>query len=785
MKTVPISRMANGKINNLFSRYEITAIGPREARMIRRELGRDPTIEELWAFNVEWNEHCGYPSSRQWLRKYFIESGLTSAPNVAQTIGADAGGIFLPPNVQGERYVVTFKIESHNHPSQKMPVEGAATGIGGIIRDQQGEVIAVLDPLRFGDPYGRNASQVRYVANGVIVGIGNGYGNPVGIPNVGGDVVFNQTFDDNCLVNVCAIGLVGQDEITPNKIPKERKEPYKLIVVGKPTDNSGFGGAAFASRILDRTVEDRGAVQVAEPFLKEVLLEAERDVIKRIRERGYHPSEIARKDFGGGGFYCFSSEIGSKDVGTDSELTRIHLSMEGLPPHVISGSETQERYGWAVPESLVEDILRIYNEEWALPEVYEGAKASVVGNDRDDGRYILRYNGEIVCDLPLDFLVGGVEFNKKMTPSKRTFKEPETREPRNFSKVLLTMLNDVNIASRSPVFTTYDSTVKGNTVIGPGEADAGVITHPKIYPIGIAAKADSIPTYGRISPYWGGANAVAEAVRNVAAVGATPQAISDGLNFGDPNKPVVMWQFAESLRGIADALKEIGLKSHDSHLPVISGNVSLYNESKQTGRGVDPSPIIFCVGVLDDVSKAVTMRVKRPGSRLYLVGERHDELGGSEYYRTIHRRLGANVPQIRWAQERGMVYGVIDAINEGLVLAVHDISNGGMLVTIAEMLMGGNIDGRYGAEININAANSDLRRDKILFSESSGYVLEVSQQNASGFERIMRNYGVKPHYIGDTERAPRLVAYGGGVYVNLQLDDMKTAWSTGLKKALR
>lgn len=778
--------VSDGELSAQLGEQKIS-LSPQEVRHIAKTLGRNPTLTELWAFNVEWTEHCGYVSTRNLLRRYLVEAGLTTGPNVVQGIEEDAGIVYFD-NIDGEDYCIVIAHESHNHPSFKMPFEGSGTGIGGIVRDvfcMGAKVIGVADPLRFGNPYGGNKQLVRRIANGVVAGIG-GYGNPLGVPNIGGDVVFNDSYDHNPLVNVVAIGIVKRDDIIHSKVPTERREPYRLIVVGKPTDNSGFGGSAFASKKIDVEAEDKGAVQIPDPFLKEVLHEAGADVIRTIKEKSYRlDRDIALKDFGGGGLYCVTSEVGAGRSGIRVNLDDVHVAMEDLHPHVIAGAETQERYCWVVPESLVPDVLRIYNEVWNLPEIYEGARATVVGEVTGDNMYILTHRYQEVCNLPIDFLVGGISYNRKTSPSRRKFREPETREPKNLGKALLRMLEDPDIACRESIFTTYDTTVQGNTAIAPGEADASVL-RIKGSKKGIASSCDNNPYYGRISPYWGAATAVAEAARNVASVGAKPWAITDCLNFGDPTRPVVMWQFEESLKGIADALRAIGLKGFDSHLPVVSGNVSLYNESKQSRRAVDPSPIIYCLGLLDDYSKAVTLQLKEPSNSVYLVGDRFDELGGSAYYRIIHRRLGANVPVVRFPQERAMIYGLIDNIHEGNVAAAHDISNGGFLVTLAEMCMGGRAAGKYGAEIDAGQLGDGLRNDKILFSESSGFLVEVPQASASLFERVYKGYEIKPVCIGQVSRNPRLVAYSNGrTYADVQLDQMKSAWTSGLPRALR
>ena len=758
-----------------------------ELRLIQRTLERSPTVPEGVLFQTMWSEHCGYVSSRKLLKEFLIDAGLTEGPNVKQGVGEDAALIYLCRKGE-ENYYVVLAHESHNHPSQVTPYQGAATGIGGIVRDifcMGGNVIAVLDPLRFGNPYSKNSQHTRFVSNGVVAGIG-GYGNALGVPNLGGDVVFDDRYGPNVLVNVVALGIASESDIIHSRVPEERRESYKLVLVGKPTDRSGYGGASFASRILDMEEETKGAVQVADPFLKEVLHEAGRDLIEMLKRRGYDlGKDIGFKDLGGGGLYCFTSEIGKDRTGIRINFDDVHTAISGMSPEEIGAGETQERYGWILPQSAVADVLRIYNDVWVLPEIYEGARASVIGEVTDDRRYVVEHRGRTVVDVPLDFVVDGISYDREYVPSRRRFKEPSIKEEKNHGKSLLRMLRDPNIACKEAIFTTYDSTVQGNTVIGPGEADAGLLRVEGMRK-GIAGSTDGNPYYGRISPYWGAADAVAEAARNVAAIGAAPQALTDCLNFGRPTDPVVMWQFREALRGIADASRGIGLKGTDSHLPVVSGNVSFYNGSTESGRAIDPSPIIFCLGIIDDYSKAVTLQLKQPGDRVYLIGERFDELGGSEYYRIIHRRLGANVPQTRFDYERAMIYAIIDAINNGDVSSAHDISNGGSLTTLAEMAMGGRARGKYGVEIDLRQMKEDLPDYKKLFSESSGFIASVPQERVSYFERGMANYGLRPPCIGEVTNKPRLVVYmNGNNVVDLSLDDMKTAWTSGLPRALR
>lgn len=749
---------------------------PFEVKKIAKILGRNPTIVELWIFNVEWSEHCSYKSSKTILKKYLHTSG----PNVIQGIEEDAGIIYLT-TIKDERYGVVIAHESHNHPSQVLPNEGAATGIGGIVRDVDcmgAKVIGVADPLRFGNPNGKHKQRTRWIASGVVDGIWQ-YANALGIPNLGGDVVFSDCFDDNCLVNVVAIGIVKEKDIIHSRVPSAAKKiNYDVILIGKPTDDSGFGGASFASEILDEKEERRGAVQIPDPFLKNVLLlgKANEAVFKRARELNL---QIGFKDLGGAGLACASSEMGAAGgFGLEIDLDKVHQALPNLLPEVVCCAETQERYILVCPSSFSKEVLRIYNKHWDLPNIYEGATARIIGRVRRDNRYIITHKGKIVVDAPIEEVARGIIYHRSTKAKKWKEKEPKISSPKDLGKILLKILRSPNIASREYIYRFYDTEVQGNAVIRPGEADASVIAPIPKNKVGIALSCDGNPFYGRISPYLGGANAVAEAMRNVAAVGAVPSGLTDCLNFGNPEKQEAFWEFKESVRGLSDAAKKLWLKGYkNTPVPIVSGNVSFYNESA-TGKAIDPSPIICCVGIIEDYSKVVTMQIKNAGNLIYLVGERYDELGGSAYYQEIFGVQGANVPKVRWKNERGMIYGVIDSINSGLVKSCHDISNGGMIVSIAEMLMNGEI----GVEIDLKKIQWDLRDDKKLFSESSGFILEVPENNAESLEKIFKGYGIKIYNIGKTIKKPVLKVKNK---FELRISMMKDAWKNGLVEAMR
>ncbi len=755
-----------------------------EARRIVELIGRNPTLTELHIFNVEWSEHCSYKSSKTTIKRL-----PTEAPNVMLGPQEDAGIVFFTEH-EGKRWGIVMAHESHNHPSQVLPNEGAATGIGGIVRDVDcmgARVFATADPLRFGNPSGPNGGRTRWIVQGVVEGIWQ-YGNALGVPNLAGDVYFHDSFDDNCLVNVVALGIVAEEDIIHSAVPAEAaQEPYVLVLVGKPTDDSGFGGSAFASKILDEEEqeEDRGAVQVPDPFLKNVLAmrKANEAVRARAKELGI---KIGIKDIGGGGLACGSSEItAAGGFGVEIELERVHVGLPNMLPETIMCAETQERYVLAVPERFADEVLRIYNEDWDLPNIYEGARASVIGRITSDGRYRVTYQGKVVCDAPVQAVTSGILYQRAAQPQEWTESEPDFAPPQDLGAVLLQVLGSANVCSREYIYRAYDTEVQGNALLRPGEAGAGVCRPLPGSLAGCALSVDGNPKYGIISPYWGGATAVAEAMRNVAAVGAVPSALTDCLNFGNPEKPDQFWEFQEGVRGITDAANNLWLKGYqNTPVPIISGNVSLYNESA-AGSAVAPSPIIACVGVMPDYSKAVTMQFKQAGDALYVLGERRDELGGSAYYEVLGLGLGANVPTVDWEAERAAIYAVIDSIDAGTVAACTDISDGGLAVALAEMALGLYGRGDIGAEVDIAPLRNGLRSDKVLFSESGGFVVEVRAGQEERFEQLCRDCGIEPVRVGQTVAEAKLrITVGAEELLAVTIQAMADAWVNGLARLL-
>ncbi len=779
--TFDFAAMADEEVLRVLAENKI-GLTLEEARKVQTILGRAPTLTEAIIWGIQGSEHCSYRSSKIHLRTLPV-----AAPNVMLGVGEDAGIVDFAVDKDGRRYGVIMGHESHNHPSQVVPYEGAATGIGGMVRDivvMGGRAIAVADPLRFGQ-IDRTLS--RQIEGDVVSGIA-GYGNPLGVPNLAGDTYFDESFNDNCLVNVVCLGALREDEIIHSFVPPDA-EGWDFIIVGKPTDQSGMGGAAFASLQLKEEDKEanKGAVQEPNPFLERHLFEATYTLFRKLRDEG-NLKKVSFKDMGAGGNVCATVEqVERAGLGADIDLQKVHTAYPGLPPSVIACAETQERLCWVCDPSLTQQILDHYNKEWDLPNVSVGARASLVGKVKK-GNYTVTYGDEILLDAPSSAVTEGVQYRREYANPNRSFTEPEFHQP-NLQEIFLKVLGSENIASRLPIFENYDKVVQGQTVFEPGMADAGLMAPfrnreeaPEIHKVGAALSVDSNPRYGKISPYWAGVNAVIEGMRNVAAIGATPWAVTDCLNFGNPEKPEQMWELVESIRGIKEALEGVGHLAFDgSPLPVVSGNVSLYNESKN--GSVAPSPVIGTLGRILDLDKAITMQVKRADSKLYLIGERKDELGGSEYYRQLGH-LGANIPKPDFKQVERELRVVLSAIDLGMILSAHDISDGGLLVTLAEMMAGGRGKGELGISIDIRAVG-DLRIDKKLFSETGGFVLEVDEDRESDFLALCEGYFLDPIFLGNVVSEPAFAIFENAVPIlALPKDQVIDVWLNGLRNKL-
>jgi len=762
---VPVAPTDAGKVKDFLKKNGVSLTTGEYARVCEL-LGRRPTIVELHIFNVMWSEHCSYKSSR-WVLKEYLP---TQAPHVVLGPGEDAG-IIRFCEVGGKSYCLVMAHESHNHPSQVLPVEGAATGIGGIVRDvycMGADVIGVMDPLRFGDPDGPNASRVRDIALGVVDGIAQ-YGNALGVPTYGGEAFFDASFDDNCLVNVVAFGIVEESGIIRSRVPVEAKNvPYDLILVGKPTDASGFGGAAFASERLDgnATTEKQGAVQVPDPFVKRVLAEAIKDMLKFARD---HKVPIGFKDLGAGGISCAFSEMPeASGFGARIDLDKVNKAFSNLLPEVIACSETQERFAIAVPTRVSRDIVRIFNEKFEMPHLYTRAGAVVIGRVTTDGRFQITHGGRVVCDAAMDVITSGIAYKRERKERKRQLALPTPASKTDLRESLLALLGSVNISDKSAIYQHYDCEVQGHAVLRPGEADAAVEIFVPGANVALVASIGSHSRIGLIDPYAGGAWSVFEATRNAACVGALPLCITDCLNFGDPEDPGVFHEFVESVRGIGDACRALTLFGDNSPLPVISGNVSLYNQSEK-GSAIAPTPIVACAARLDDASRARGFALKQVGSRLVLLGKLHEELGGSEYERLFGNHGHAKAPQPDFSFERALVRALVDAFAKRLVLAAHDVALGGLLVTVAEMAIA-SAPFDVGARLDLGDASATS-----CFSEMSGIVVEGGDAWWEELTAVLAHHSVPFLEIGRTVEAPAFQVHTAGASFAVSLDELRTA----------
>ncbi|MEZ4086816.1 MAG: phosphoribosylformylglycinamidine synthase subunit PurL [Candidatus Gracilibacteria bacterium] len=786
MKYLPdFSKLSDKELVKVLKRHNI-GLTADEARQVAEVLGRTPTLTEAVLWGIQGSEHCSYKSSRRYLSQL-----PTKAPNVILGPGEDAGIVEIA-KIKGDKYGLIVGHESHNHPSQIVPYEGAATGIGGCVRDiacMGGKVVAVMDPLRFGNI---KKNEARQITHGVVEGIG-GYGNPIGVPNLGGDAYFDDKYNENCLVNVVAAGVVKKSQIIHSYVPKSAaKEQWDIIIVGKPTDNSGMGGAAFASGALEESEKEKnkGAVQEPNPFLKRHLLISTYDLFDILHKKKLI-KKVSFKDMGAGGVTCSTVEqVAKSGLGAQIDLGKVNVAIEDMPPSVIGCAETQERFTWMCHPSLTKMIVEHYNKKWDLPSVADNAGAFVIGKVKE-GNYQLSYRGEVYVDATSESITDALSYKRPLVGPKKKLKEPKVGEPRSYKKAILDLLGSENIASKKPFYEKYDKQVQGYTIIEAGLADAGVIAplmdervSADIKKIGIALSTDGNPRHGLIDPYQAAINAVVESMRNVAAVGAYPQAITNCLNYGNPEKKEQMWELYEGIRGIAKACNEIKLKNHKKHpTPVISGNVSLYNETKK--GHIPPSAIICCIGKIDDYNKAITMELKAAGSTLYMLGTRKDELGGSEYYRR-KKELGANIPTVDFKQVQGEIYSVTDAVDKGLITAAHDISEGGLAVTLAEMSFGGWGEGRFGIDVDLEKVpQKGLRADKKLFSESGGFVVEVPVENQKKFEAICKKNGVTPYQIGETTKKSHIVFRNKDkVLADIKVEKAAETWLNGLRNKL-
>jgi phosphoribosylformylglycinamidine synthase len=714
---------------------------PEEYERVQEILGREPSYTELGIFSVMWSEHCSYKSSKVHLRKF-----PTKGPAIVQGPGENAGVVDI-----GEDMVAVFKMESHNHPSFIEPYQGAATGVGGILRDiftMGARCIASLDALRFGP---LSEPRNRFLVDGVVAGIA-GYGNCIGVPTVGGEMFFDECYNGNPLVNVFNLGIAKKDQIF---LGRAGGVGNPVIYVGSKTGRDGIHGATMASEEFDETSEERRpTVQVGDPFTEKLLMEACLELFKT-------DYVVGIQDMGAAGLTCSTCEMASRgDAGVEIDLDRVPQREKGMVPYELMLSESQERMLIVAHKGKEEKVLEIFRK-WDL-------EAEIIGVVTGDGRMRVRRGGEVVADIPAHPLAEeGPVYHRPMSrpawlDEAQSLDMGSVGEPADCGEVLLRLLASPGIARKQWVWDQYDHMVRINTVVLPG-SDASVIRVPGSEKRGIAISSDCNPLHCWLDPREGGKAAVAEAARNVACSGARPLAITNCLNFGNPERPEIMWQFAEAVEGIAEACEIF-------NTPVTGGNVSFYNET--LSEGVFPTPTIGMVGLLEDVEKHMTQWFREEGDAILLLGETREEIGGSEYLRLVHGLKKGLPPRVDLTREKAVQDFCLWAIGEGLVRSAHDCSEGGLAVALAESCISGPGD-PVGASVALGDA---MRPDVLLFGESQSRI--VFSAPAGSVDALMAEAverGVPLAQIGTTGGSQLTVAAGGGS-VDLSLDELNRAW---------
>ncbi|MCW7985932.1 MULTISPECIES: phosphoribosylformylglycinamidine synthase subunit PurL [Streptomyces] len=660
-----------------------------EYQRIREILGRRPTGAELAMYSVMWSEHCSYKSSKVHLKQFGEKAPENDALLVG--IGENAGVVDV-----GQGYAVTFKVESHNHPSYIEPYQGAATGVGGIVRDilaMGARPVAVVDPLRFG---AADHPDTKRVLPGVVAGIG-GYGNCLGLPNIGGEVVFDACYQGNPLVNAGCIGVMKHEDI---HLAKASGAGNKVILYGARTGGDGIGGVSvLASETFDDSKPTkRPAVQVGDPFQEKLLIECTLEIFKEDLVDGI-------QDLGGAGLSCATSELASAGSGgMRVELDTVPLRDSSLSPEEILMSESQERMCAIVEPGKVDRFLEIC-EKWDVI-------ATVIGEVTDGSQLEIFWHGEQIVDVPPRTVAheGPVYQRPYARPDWQDALQADDAaklaRPANADELraqVLKLVASPNQASKAWITDQYDRFVQGNTVLAQPE-DAGMVRIDEDSNLGVALATDGNGRYAKLDPYAGAQLALAEAYRNVAASGAKPLAVSDCLNFGSPEDPAVMWQFAEATRGLADACQTLGT-------PVTGGNVSLYN---QTGEvAIHPTPVVAVLGVIDDVNRRTPIAFAEEGQLVYLLGDTREELGGSAWSQVVHDHLGGLPPKVDLERERLLAEVLISASRDGMIDAAHDLSDGGLIQALVESCLRGGKGARL-------VVPDGLDPFVLLFSESAG-----------------------------------------------------------------
>lgn len=722
--------------------YKQMGVSDSEYELICSFMGRKPNYTEIGVFSVMWSEHCAYKNSKPLLRRF-----PTSGPRVLMGPGEGAGIVDI-----GDNQAVVFKIESHNHPSAVEPYQGAATGVGGIIRDifsMGARPVAILNSLRFGK---LESDRVKYLFEHVVSGIA-GYGNCIGIPTVGGEVVFDESYEGNPLVNAMCVGVIDHDKIQRG-VAKGVGNP--VFYVGPPTGRDGIHGATFASvELTEESEANRTAVQVGDPFMEKLVMESCLELI----DSGI---VLGIQDMGAAGLTCSSAEMASKaGNGLELYLDQVPQREEGMTPYEMMLSESQERMLFVVEPKHEAQAREIF-ERW-------GVICAKVGKVTDDGRLKLIHHGEVVGDMPVKALVDECPIYNKPSQEPAYYQEQAAVDTLRYEEVkdlgcaLKKVLGSPSLASKAWVYNQYDYMVRTSTAVRPG-SDAAVVTVHGTRKA-LAMTTDCNGRYVYLDPELGGRIAVSEAARNIVCSGAEPLAITDNLNFGSPEKPEIFWQMEKAVDGMAEACREL-------ETPVIGGNVSLYNENAK--GAIYPTPVVGMVGLIHDTDHITTQAFKAEGDAIYVLGDTRAELGGSEFQAILHGVSEGRPPELDLNTEKKLLGGVLKAIQSGLVQSAHDVSEGGLAAALAESCISGGI----GASVKWA---TELRNDVALFSESqSRIVLSASPDHKNALEKLLQEAGVPFTELGVVGGNKLSININGASALEESVEALKSVWEDAI-----
>jgi phosphoribosylformylglycinamidine synthase len=727
-------------------------ITPEEYERILQLLGREPNLLELGLFSVMWSEHCSYKSSRVHLKTL-----PTTGPRVVQGPGENAGAVDI-----GDGMCAVFKIESHNHPSFIEPYQGAATGVGGIIRDiftMGARPVALLNALRFGS---LDTPLARRIFEGVVAGIG-GYGNSIGIPTIAGEIYFDRRYAGNPLVNVLCLGLAHRDEIVKGAA---KGEGNPVFYVGAKTGRDGIHGATMASAEFDeKSAEKRPAVQVGDPFMEKLLMEACLVVMRT-------GAVVGIQDMGAAGLTCATSEMSSRGgTGMDVEIMHVPQRESGMVPYEIMLSESQERMLLVVEKGREREVEQVF-EKWDL-------HAEPIGTVTTTGRVRLFDRGALVADVPTRALTDEGPVYRRPT------REPEWQRrvqrldfeaigpPVDAASAFTTLVASPVIASKRWAYRQYDHTVGTNTVAAPG-ASAGVV-RVKGSRRALAVSVDCNGRFCYLDPYRGAMLAVAESARNVACAGGQPIGATNNLNFGNPERPEIMWQLAEAVRGIGDACRALDI-------PITGGNVSLYNETE--GEAIYPTPVLGVVGLIEDVAHVATRLFRSAGAAVVLLGDSRGELGGSEYLAQLHDTVAGPPPELDLTREKALQQLMVQLIGANVIESAHDCAEGGLAVALAECAF----DTPFGVTADVPVSGSvpaPFRVPAALFGESaSRVVVSARPEQLDRLRELAEQHGVPMQALGTTGGDRLTFRVDGAAVIDLRLDEAETVWATAIEKTM-